>query len=154
MTDLTCLPRSIFSWNYSVIDVDNNTKALVNFNFASEQGSIILDLNDYKIQHRWLSGEWLLKIDDEVVATAIKPNPLTRFFEVTYEDKIVILKAESPFSRTFLIEQNEILGVIEPTHLFTRRAAVNCSSSIRIPIQIFLFWLTVLMWRRAANTNN
>ena len=127
---------------------------MVNFNFASEQGSIILDSNDCKIKHRLLSGEWLLEIDDEVIATAIKPNPLTRFFEVTYEDKIVILKAESPFSQTFLIEQNEILGMIEPTHLFTRRATLRCSSSITIPIQIFLLWLTVLMWRRVANTNN
>ncbi len=155
MTNLTCLPQTICSWDYFVTISDSDVKASVKFNFMGEQGNITLESSYYDIKHTWLSGEWSLKSDGRVVAIAIKPNPLTRLFEVSYDSRELVLKAESLFSRSFMIEQdNRFLGMIEPMHAFTRRATVNCSSSVPIPIQFFLFWLTVLMWRRTSRKNS
>lgn len=128
--------------------------ASTKFNFWNEQGSFVLAGNHYRIEHAWLSAEWSLNLEGEAVALAVKPNPLTRFFEVFYANQKLVLRAESPLTRTFLIEQDEqVLGTIQPMHLFTRRALVDCSSSVAMPVQIFLFWLTVLMWKRAANNS-
>ena len=155
MTNLTCLPESICSWDYLVTISDSDVAASVEFNFMSEQGNITLDSSYYDIKHTWLSGEWSLESDGRVIAIAIKPNPLTRFFEVSYDSRELVLRAESPFTRSFAIEQdNRFLGMIEPMHPFTRRATVDCSSSVPIPVQIFLFWLTVLMWKRASRNNS
>jgi len=154
MTVLTCLPQSICSWNYSITISDSDVTASVEFDFWSEQGSIILEPSCYGVKHVWLSGEWSLESGDRVVAVAIKPNPLTRFFELSYDSQDLVLRAESPFTRSFLIEQDDrVLGTIQPMHPFTRRASIDCSSSIAMSVQIFLFWLTVLMWKRSANNS-
>jgi hypothetical protein len=152
MAVLSCLPKSICSWNYSITDSASEVTASVRFNFLDEQGNISLGSNYYGIEHTWLGGKWSLTIGDRVVAVAVKPNPLTRYFEVSYDSQNLILRAESLFTRSFLIEQNgRLLGRIQPKHLFTKRASIDCSSSVPIHIQVFLFWLTVLMWKRAAN---
>ncbi|MEM7758219.1 MAG: hypothetical protein AAF298_08855 [Cyanobacteria bacterium P01_A01_bin.40] len=155
MTNLTCLTESICSWNFFVAISDSDVAVSVKFNFMSEQGNITLDSSYYDIKHTWLSGKWSLESDGKVIAIAIKPNPLTRFFEISYNNrKLLVLRAESSFTRSFAIEQdNKFLGTIKPMHPFTRRATVDCSSSVPIPVQISLFWLTVLMWKRAAETN-
>lgn len=133
---------------------DSHVTASVEFDFWSEQGSITLGSSYYGVQHAWLSGEWLLESGGRVVAVAIKPNPLSRLFEVSYDSQNLVLRAESPFTRAFLVEQGDrLLGTIQPMHPFTRRASINSSSSIEIPIQVFLFWLVVLMWKRAANNS-
>jgi hypothetical protein len=143
------------SWNYFVTIPDAATSASVNFDALREQGSIILEPDYYDVKHVWQRGEWTLELGDKILAVAIKPNPFTRVFEVSsYEGHNLVFMAESPFTRTFLIEQNgKMLGMIEPVHAFTKRASIDCSSSVPIPVQIFLFWLTVLMWKRAANSS-
>ncbi len=153
MTVLTCLPQSICSWNYSITGSDSDVIASVEFDFWNEQGSIILEPSCYGVKRGWVwpSDEWSLESGDRVIAVATKPNPFTRFFEVSYSSQDLILRPELPFTRSFLIEQdNRVLGTIQPMHSFTRRASIDCSSSIAIPVQIFLFWLTVLMWKRDA----
>lgn len=150
---LTCLPQSICSWNYLIIEPD--VKASIEFDFWTEQGIIRVDSHLYKVQHAWLGGEWLLVSENVLVALAVKPNPFTRVFQVSYgSDDSLILRARSPLTRSFLIEQGSaLLGTIEPMHPFTRRAFIDCSPSLAIPIQLFLFWLAVLMWRRAASNS-
>lgn len=152
MTVLTCLPESICSWNYKITFADSNATASAQFDFWNEQGSITLDSNDYRIQHAQLSDKWSLESNGRVVAVAIKPNPFGRLFKVSYGSQNLVLRAESPFTRSFRIEQNDrLLGTIRPKHSFTKRASIDCPSSITLPVQIFMFWLTVLMWKRAEN---
>lgn len=156
MTHLTCLPQSVFSWNYTVTLADSDITALVELDFWGEQGSISFNSSYYRVQHSWLSKEWSLNLDDRIVAVAVKPNPVSRFFEISYDNQNLVLRAKSLWTRSFLIEQNDrLLGTIQPIHLhFTLGASIDCSSSITIPIQIFMFWLTVLMWKRAADASN
>ncbi len=150
---LTCLPQSICSWNYLITEPD--ITASIEFDFWTEQGKISVDPDFYFVQHAWLSGEWSLVSENGTIALAVKPNPLTRVFEVSYGNDFLILRAQSPLTRSFLIEQsNALLGTIEPMHPFTRRAFIDCSRSLTIPIQLFLFWLAVLMWRRAASNSS
>jgi hypothetical protein len=129
--------------------------ASIEFDFWTEQGKISVDSDLYFVQHAWLSGEWSLVSESGIVALAVKPNPLTRVFEVSYDNDSLILRAHSPLTRSFLIEKsNALLGTIEPMHPFTRRAFIDCSPLLTIPIQLFLFCLTVLMWRRAASNSS
>lgn len=150
---LTCLPQSICSWNYLITEPD--IAASIEFDFWTEQGKITLGSDLYFVQHTWLSGEWSFVSENSILALAVKPNPFTRIFQISCGNDSLILKAESPLTRSFLIEQSSVLlGTISPMHPFTRRAFIDCSQSLAIPIQLFLFWLVVLMWRRAANNSN
>lgn len=154
MAALTCLPESICSWNYKIIFADSKTTASAQFDIWSEQGGITLNSNYYSIQHARLSDKWTLESKGRVVAVAIKPNPFGRLFKVSYDSQNLVLRADSPFTRSFLIEQDDkLLGTIRPRHAFTKRASIDCPSSIAIPVQIFMFWLTVLIWKRAENNS-
>ncbi|MGB7444669.1 MAG: hypothetical protein WA919_26680 [Coleofasciculaceae cyanobacterium] len=155
---------------------DSDFTASVEFDDWGEEGNIILPSSYYKIKDKfgiseqeytnlaqsglasysqkglfvWLDGEWLLQKDDQVVAVARKPNPLTRVFKVSHQEQVLILKAKFPFTKSFVVEQdNQLLGTIKPINSWTKQALIDCSSSISVSIQIFMFWLTSLMWRRA-----
>jgi hypothetical protein len=38
-----------------------------------------------------------------------------------------------------------------PNHLFTRACTLEFPDDLPVPVQVFLFWLVALMWRRAAS---
>jgi hypothetical protein len=154
MTVLACLPQSIGSWNYSITFSNGVKLALVKYNYWSDQGGITLESSCYEIRHVWYSSEWTLELDGRVVAVAIK-HPFYRFFDISYGSQNIVLRADSPFLKPFIVQQaGRLLGTIKPMHSFTRQASIDCSSSITIPVQIFLFWLTALMWKRSANRSS
>lgn len=107
MTKLTCLSQSICSWNYLVTISDYDFKALVVFDFMRERGYLDLESGYYDIKHTWLSNKWSLESDGTVIATALNPNSFTRSFEVFYDSCRLVLRAEFPFSRSFVIEREE-----------------------------------------------
>jgi hypothetical protein len=152
---LTCLPTSLCSWDFLVRDGARDV-ATLDFAFLTEQGTIHYKGMDYRIgKHGVLSGRWTLLLGSSPVATAQKPSALFRLFKVTGEDTTLVLKAFSPFSRCFdIFSGSTPVGSIQPVHPFTRRAIVDCQPSVSILVQLYCFWLVVLLWRRASNQNN
>lgn len=175
MTVFDCSLQSFVSWNYVITVSDSDFTASVEFDDWGEEGKITLPSSHYKVKDKfsisdqeytnlaqsglasysekglfvWLDGEWLLEKDDQVVAIARKANPLTRVFKVFHQEQIFLLKAKYPFTKSFVVEQNnQLLGTIRPKNYWTKQAIIDCSSSISVPMQIFMFWLTSLMWRR------
>ena len=124
------------------------------FNFFSEQGTISLGGRDFTVcKHGWLSGQWTLENAGGTVAAATKPNPLVRSFHMEVRDLRLTIKARAPFTRSFdILSDGAVVGSICPVHAFTRRAYIECGSEIPEPILLFAFWLAVLTWRRAANS--
>ena len=126
MTQLHCIPTSLWSWNYG-IETPQGT-ATVEFNFLKDEGEIALPDTTYSIQHPMLSGEWLLKQGQDVqdsIAQARKPNPLQRKIELTYGTETLTLQAVSPFRRKFQIcQDNQIGGYIRPANFLSRQATM------------------------------
>ena len=72
-----------------------------------------------------------------------------RRFTIHVEDRLLALRAVSCFSRRFeLIERGAVVGSVVPDHLFTRVCTVEWPQDLSVPVQVFLFWLVALMWRR------
>jgi hypothetical protein len=155
MSMLTCLPKSLCSWDYRIRGAAAGDGA-VTFNWLSEQGTISLGgvaLNVLK--QGWLSGKWTLESEAGAYAVAIKPSALFRSFDVEAGEQKFKVAAASTFGRTFEItEAGRTLGTIRPAHPFTRRAFVECDASVSELVQLFAFWLAALTWRRAAKNNN
>ena len=151
---MTCIPDSIFTWGFQVKGAAEGPAAL-SFNFFTEQGAIRYGATEYAVQkHGWLSGEWTLENSGGVCARARKPNPLTRKFQIDEEGRTFLLKARI-MGRSFDILQNEsVIGSIQPAHIFTRRSTIDCGPEMSEPGQLFCFWLAALTWRRQARENN
>lgn len=154
MTQLQCIPASMWGWNYG-IETSQGT-ARVEFKVMKDEGEIVLPHTSYFIEHPMLSGEWMLKQvtdgKDSMVARARKPNPLRRKLELTFGTKKLFLQAVSPFRREFQIRQeNQILGRIRPDNFSSRQATIEVDTPLDLRIQLFLFWLTVMLWRQGAS---
>ncbi|KAI9131675.1 hypothetical protein [Acaryochloris sp. CCMEE 5410] len=152
MTQLHCIPASMWGWNYG-IETSQGT-ARIELKVMKDEGEIVLPDESYTITHPMLSGEWALKQDseDSMVAQAQKPNPLRRKLELTFGTQKLVLQAVSPFQREFQIRQSsQVLGRIRPDSFSSRQATIEVDVPLDLKIQLFLFWLTVMLWRQGAS---
>jgi hypothetical protein len=152
---LTCVPMSICSWNYRVLGLPAG-EGRTWINRMSEQGSVSLGGVLYDVvKHGWMSGMWTLEERGHVFATAQKLSAFTRTMVVSCGEASLTVEAMSPFSRAFeLRDRRDVVGVIRPVHLFTRRGEMSCDAAVPQVAQMFVFWLVAMSWRRTANKNN
>jgi hypothetical protein len=90
------------------------------------------------------------------VASAQKSTVFTRTFEIQDPSGELVLRAESPLGRSFRLERSDnVIATMRPDHAFTRRASIEIlTKQWDLPTVYFSCWLAVLMWRRAAQSNN
>ena len=154
MSQIQAKPKHLFSWGF-VLSVNHNHLVTMDVSFIREGGQFIWNNNTYQLSREgFYCGDFLLLKDNEIIARASKPNPFTRRFVLGIGNREIVLAANSPFTRCFhLTENNMTIGSISPNHPFTRRTTIELPDDMDIPIQVFIFWLVVLMWRRASNSN-
>src|SRR5262249_5602425 len=87
-------------------------------------------------------------------ASAQKSSAFTRTFEIESAHEILVLRAESAFGRSFLVERSgDVIATIRPDHAFTRRATIDVlARKWHFSTICFAFWLVVITWRRAASS--
>jgi hypothetical protein len=152
---LTCIPRSIWTWNFDVVGASAGPASIA-FNFFTEQGTISLGDSTYEIEKQgMMSGHWTLENSGQVVASAQKSSPFLRAFELSAGDAQFLVKAQSPFVRTFEIMFGGcVIGTIRPIYFFARKTELQCEERVPELVQLFSFWLAALTWRRAAKNSN
>jgi len=148
---IQCRPSGLFSWNF--ILSGGGLKAEARFNWVGESGVVMLNGVTYAIEKSGLIAPvWRLLRDGRVSATATKASAFTRTFEIKTETEVLTLKAASALGRKMELNGSNCEVTIEPKHAFTRRAMI--SGTVFDPETVlFAFWLSVLVWRRSANSS-
>jgi hypothetical protein len=151
---LTCIPKSLCSWDFRVSGPSSGSASLT-FHRCTEYGSIVNGGSELSIRkHDTIDNYWILERDGKPCAEARQPNALIRSFEVSSGATRFTLKAQSPHTRCYDIHADgQVVGTIRPAHGLTRRAFIECGSSVPELLQLFAFWLAALTWRRAADDN-
>lgn len=146
------IPKSIFSWGFEVCD-GSGPIAVMDVRWMSEGGDFEYQGRQYELRKAGvLSGEFSLQENSNVIAEATKTT-CVRSFDVRYAQQHYCLRAASPFTRRFVVAQDgRIIGEIGPEHPFTRRSRLDLPENVPVPVQVFMFWLVILMWRRASNS--
>lgn len=145
---IRCTPKGLCSWNFDIRT--SGHAGTVEFNWLGEQGTITSDGESFEVRkHGVFSGQWTLDSKSQTVATAQKSSVFTRSFELATLAGTVVLRAQSAFGRTMLLEGAGFDGLIAPAHPFTRRATIG-GPVPDFHVACFAFWLTVLLWRQAA----
>jgi hypothetical protein len=149
---LSCFPQSLCSWDFRVVGVSAGP-AILTFDFFTEQGVLASGDDHFSVRkHGFLSGHWSLERGNDTCGDAKKPSAMFRSFDLRVGKFRFFVKAQSAFVRSYDILADEALvGTIRPAHAFTRRAFIECDSSVPELAQLFAFWLVALTWRRAAN---
>lgn len=146
------MPIGICSWNYEL--QGDGHLAQLTFRSMSEQGELIIDQVRHEVvKPSIFTGEWSLMGPQGQVFSATKLGIFTRGIELHGRDGVFNLGALSAFGRTMRVEGPGASFQIAPDHAFTRRASV-VGSWQDFRLVCFSFWLTAMMWRRAARSNN
>jgi hypothetical protein len=100
------------------------------------------------VKRRFLPGS-----EGHTIARADKPSAFRSTFNVTYADRNYTLKKESLVGRSFILLEGERETGSIRAGLLTRKAAVSLPEGMPKPVQLFVVWLAILLWRRESDSS-
>jgi hypothetical protein len=141
--------KNIFSSHYEILDA-GQMLTTVNIRWWREAGKFKLDGEQYTVGRRGLaSGLFYVEQDGELLASADKPSAFFNRYTVHHDNQEYELSRRSLFGRTFDLKLNDFpVGTMKPTSIFTRSAKVQLPSEIPAPVQVFIAWLVLVIWKR------
>jgi hypothetical protein len=152
---LEMIPKSIFSNHFTFRTPDH---ALVELNASQwrEVAQFRMREGDFSLyrEGEWkgkikLRGDFVLAYNGHVIARARKVSVFRSTFQVSANGKQFVLKKPSMFRRTFVILENDNqVGTIRRASVWSRRTLVQLPSSWPVALQVYLFWLVLIMWNR------
>jgi len=148
-------PHSIFSWDVTVYE-DGTPVADIDMAWVREAGEVMIGEVACRLYREGLfSGAYVLEADGFEWVRAVKPSALFRTFEITYDDVHYTLQARSALRRTFELHQDgDLVGTIYPDHAFTRKMTADLPEAMPLAVRVFIVWLVLLMWKRAAESSS
>ena len=146
---LEARPISIFSRDFS-IEAGGQRVALLDVSHWREAGEVLIEGQPHRLYREGLmSGAFVLENQGQALARAIKPSALSSQFNLEIDARPYFLKRDSAFRRAFSVFEGEsLVGTIRPAGIFTRRASLDLPQDWPIPVQVFVFWLVVIIWNR------
>ena len=145
-------PNSAFSWDFTVYE-DGHAVAEIDLAWIREAGEVVIGDVACTMYRDGMLGDFILEAGGFVLVRAVKFSMFLREFEITYDDQQFTLKAQSALARTFALLQDDVrIGVIEPDHLFTRKMTVDLPETLPLAVRVFIVWLVIVMWKRAAQS--
>jgi hypothetical protein len=143
-------PMRWFSSDFTV-DRDGPRVAELDISWWRERGELAIDGVTYAIARPGLvSGDFHLTTPHgRLVATASKPSVFRRLFDVAHGGRIWTLRARSTWRRTMdVFVDGREAGNVTPFRAWSRRASATLPDALPLPVQIFVVWLAVLLWKR------
>ena len=150
---LTLIPNSMFSWDFRVLH-DGEEIALIDREWFRERASFTVDGKTFDVRRTSvLNGTFVLEHADAAIAIATKSSIFKRAFEIAVGSNIYTLQATSVFGREFSLSQGGvIIGYFRPLSLFGRTAEATFPGTITRPVQLFLAFLVLTLWKRSAES--
>ena len=153
MSLLRAHPTRFFSWNYQVWDeADLASRLELELGAFREGGRVLVDGEEFIVRKEGVLGShFIMETESGVLAEAVKPSAIRREYRIRVADQVFTLKAAGALSRKYvLLHGSRELGSISPSGFFGRTAIVDLPEDVPIPIRLFLLFLVLLLWKRAA----
>ncbi len=148
-------PQGLFSWNFD-LEPEGGGLIPVTFNWLGEAGGFKIEGVEFRIEKQGtFSGQFELFALGRTLAEAQKAGAFSRVIHVNVDALDYVLEPRSIFGRAFDVRlDGAFLGAVSPLGMFSRKAEIDLPDDMPLPIQVFLFWLTVAMWRRQAKSDS
>jgi hypothetical protein len=141
-----------YSWDFDVTD-DTRHVAHLDVSAWREKGVLTIDGIAHRVYREGVgSGEFLLQRDGIVLARATKPSAFRSAFEVRHDGRTYELAKESFWQRRYVVRSgNAEIGSLGPRSAFGREAVATLPEAWPLPLKVFVIWLVVILWKRAAS---
>ena len=148
---LSATPRGLFTWGFTVRQ-GGNTIAEIDPSWLGERAEIRAGGQTYAAyRESLLAGTFVLQSGERALARAQKASAFLRAFDIDLAGRPLELKATSFWTREFVLFEGGVpVGRIAPAGWFGRRAVIDPPPDVPLPAQLFLLWLVLVLWRRAA----
>jgi hypothetical protein len=150
---LKAIPIGWCSWSFWIEDKAGRF-AHIDMSWVLESAELDIDGERYRVRKpSAFGGSFELIRDGHVVATAGK-RMMVRTFDVQAGDRHFELSALSVFGRAFRLSENGLqIGTMSPVSMWGRTAEVDFPDDFPRDVQVFLIWLVLILWRRAASSS-
>jgi hypothetical protein len=147
-------PRRWYSWDYTVMSGER-TVAHIELSSWRERAEIVIGDVTYRVfREGTLSGDFVIEAAGRELARATKPSAFRDTIIVHYGGRDYTLLKPSIWRRAFaLMDGERQIGTIEPESAWTRRAIADFESDWPMPIQAFVIWLVIILWKRNAQNS-
>jgi hypothetical protein len=148
---LEAVPQRLFSWDFAITQ-NARPIAVIDMSWFRERAEVRVGNKVFEVRRDSLvHGTFALHGGDELLATAQKESALVRAFRVDVAGRLLDLKAVSFWRRDFeLVDHGALIGRVSSSSWLGRGAKIDFPDDLSIPVQVFMFWLVVVIWRRAA----
>jgi hypothetical protein len=146
---LEAKPLGLFSRDFDV-ESEGRKIAFLDVALWREAGEVLIEDQPYKLYREGLmSGAFVLEKEGRIVARAMKTSAFRAHFDLELRSHRCSLTRTSLFGRSFSVLQgSEVIGSIRPAGVFTRRAIIDLPRDWPTPVQVFVFWLVLVIWNR------
>jgi hypothetical protein len=143
--------KSVFRPRIYEITRDGALAAVIACSRMWERATITIDGVDYAAAREGkMSGAFYLEADGNRVASTQKPSLKGRQFTVQVGERTLTLKSASVFGRSYVLTENGVqIGVLRPLGWLSRQWQAEFPDDLAFPVQVFLVWLVIVLWRRA-----
>jgi hypothetical protein len=147
---LEAVPKKTFSNDFILRSTDQNVAEL-SVSSWRERAEFNIDGVPHRLYRDGLTGPFVLEKAGTVVVRAVKPSAFRCLFQLDLGGVSLTLRKLSMFSRRFgLFSGDQQVGEIRPAGHFTRRAILDLPSDWPVALQLFVFWLALMIWNREA----
>jgi len=147
---MTLEPRRWYSWDYAVMTGDR-TVARLDLSSWRERAEIMIGDVTHRTFREHALGDFVIEAGGRELARATKPSAFRDTIILHYCGRDYTLLKPSIWRRTFaLLDGERQIGTIEPESAWTRRAIARFESDWPMPIQTFVIWLVIMLWKRNA----
>lgn len=149
---LKVVPNSFCSWSFRVEDFEGAVEQ-IDMAWVREHAEVTIGDDRYRVTKTApFGGGFEMTRDGQVVASAGK-RMMVRTFDVQAGERHFELSALSIFGRAFgLFENGQQIGTMSPVSMWGRTARADFPDDIPRDVQVFLIWLVLILWRRAASS--
>jgi len=141
-----------FSQSYALETSTGEPVAELDVSLLKEGARLHLDGKTYRIERASLmSGPWQFRDGDELLFEATKPSMLRNRFLMLVKGASLELAPKGFLMRRFVLVGPDWadLGEIRRTNWLGTRVDVDLSELVPREAQLFLFFLALVIWRRA-----
>jgi hypothetical protein len=152
---LRVVPDGWFSYDFTVFDRRGMPVSRAELANWRETAKLEVGATRYKAHHKgWGSKQFVLeKEDGRVVAVAEKPSAWRDRFVFEHGGNRYEVEKESVWGSAFVIRREGVvrIGSVRGKGIFKREWIVELPEELLLEVRVFIVWLVVLLWKRAAS---
>jgi hypothetical protein len=125
----------------------------VSLKFWRERGAIACAEGSFTVWRQSGWGAYVLDQGGAVIASAEKEGTFSRTFLIPSTAGPLTLKPRGIWQRAMVLHDGDAeIGWISPAGIWSRSARIDLPEQLPVAMRLFLLWLTLILWRRAASS--